>query len=228
MKNTSKPDHNKRFNLYIRKKLDSQTEVKLMSCKYCKKDAIYRCNTCGTLTCAEHTKLQTLCPPCTNKTTLNYTINKATLNKERKKIQEFVKKFWGEQEQLTFNKKFTVAKLPAYVAKYRNTIIGFISFAEVNDAIIIVALGILPKYQNAGIGKSLIKKVETEDKKLGKKKLLVSTSNDDLPALAFYQSLGFQIYEVKPNIIAQKHGSVLKGINGLPIRDELRLQKILK
>ena len=97
-----------------------------------------------------------------------------------------------------------------------------------DDAIIIVALGILPKYQNAGVGKSLIEKVETEAKRLGKKKLLVSTSNDDLPALAFYQSLGFQIYEVKPNVVAEKHGMVLKGIGGLPVRDELRLQKLLQ
>jgi len=199
-----------------------------MSCKYCENDAIYRCNVCGTLTCTEHTKLQTLCPTCTKKTTLNYSINKATLNKEKKKIQQFVKQFWGEQEQLTFNKKFTVAQLPAYVAKSGKAIIGFISFAETKDTIIIVALSVLPKYQNAGIGKSLTKKVETEAKRLRKKKLLVSTSNDDLPALAFYQHLGFQIYEVKPNIIAKKHGSVLKGISRLPIRDELRLQKNLK
>jgi len=100
--------------------------------------------------------------------------------------------------------------------------------AEVDDAIVIVALGILPKYQNAGVGKSLIEKVEAEAKTLGKKKLLVSTSNDDLPALAFYQSLGFQIYEVKPNVIPEKHGMVLKRIGGLPVRDELRLQKLLQ
>jgi ribosomal protein S18 acetylase RimI-like enzyme len=139
-----------------------------------------------------------------------------------------VKQFWGEKEQLTFDRKFTVAQLSAYVAKSGNDIIGFISFTKLHDAIIIVALGILPKYQNAGIGKSLVKKVETEAKKLRKKKLLVSTSNDDLPALAFYQHLGFQIYEAKPNVVAEKHGAVLKGIGGLPIRDELRLQKLLQ
>jgi ribosomal protein S18 acetylase RimI-like enzyme len=199
-----------------------------MSCEYCKKDAIYRCNICGTLTCGEHTKLQTLCPSCTKKATLNCTVNKVTLGKERKKIREFVTQFWGEEEQLTFDRKFTVAKLPAYVAKSGSDVIGFISFAEVGDAVIIVALGILPKYQNVGVGKSLTEKVEAEAKRLGKKKLLVSTSNDDLPALAFYQHVGFQIYEVKPNVIAEKHGKVLKGIGGLPIRDELRLQKTLR
>ena len=145
-----------------------------------------------------------------------------------KKIREIVQRFWGEEEQLTFDRKFIVTELPTYLEKSGNDIIGFVSFAEVDDAITIVALGILPKYQNAGVGKSLIEKVEAETKRLGKKKLLVSTSNDDLPALAFYQFLGFQIYEVKPNVIAEKHGMVLKGIGGLPIRDELRLQKLLQ
>ena len=199
-----------------------------MSCEYCAKDALYRCSICERLICGEHAKLRTICTSCMKKTILNYSIDKVTLDRERKKIREFVKRFWGEEEQLTFDRKFIAAELPAYLAKSGSDVIGFVSFAELRDAIIIVALGILPQYQNAGVGKSLIEKVEAETRKLGKKKLLVSTSNDDLPALAFYQSLGFQIYEVKPDVIAEKHGMVLKGIGGLPIRDELRLQKLLQ
>jgi ribosomal protein S18 acetylase RimI-like enzyme len=199
-----------------------------MICEYCGKDAVYRCSVCGRLVCGEHAKLRIICTSCTKKTTLNYTIDKVTSAKENKRIQEIVQHFLGEPEQLTFDRKFVVAELPAYLAKSGGDVIGFVSFAELRDAIIIVALGTLPQYQNAGVGKSLIEKVEGETKRFGKKKLLVSTSNDDLPALAFYQSLGFQIYEVKPNVIAEKHGMVLKGIGELPIRDELRLQKLLQ
>jgi ribosomal protein S18 acetylase RimI-like enzyme len=199
-----------------------------MSCKYCGKNAIYKCSECGRPLCGEHAKFRILCVSCTKKNTLNHSICKATQDKEREKIQEFVKRFWGEEEQLTFDRNYIVAELPAYLAKSGSDIIGFVSFTELFDAIVIVALGVLPQYQNAGAGKSLIEKVEAEARRLGKKKLLVSTSNDDLPALAFYQSLGFQIYEVKPNVIAEKHGMVLKGIGGLPVRDELRLQKPFK
>ena len=203
--------------------------VNFMNCEYCGKDAVYRCSICEKLMCGEHAKLRTVCTSCIKKTILNCTIDKVTLDKERKKIREIVQRFWGEEEQLTFDRKFIVTELPTYVAKKSgNNIIGFVSFAEMRNAIVIVALGILPQYQNAGVGKSLIEKVEAETRRLGKKKLLVSTSNDDLPALAFYQFLGFQIYEVKPNVIAEKHGMVLKGIGGLPIRDELRLQKLLQ
>jgi len=198
-----------------------------MSCEYCGKDALYKCSVCGRLTCGEHVKLRTVCPSCAKKSNFEYAINKVAFNEEREKIREFVQRFWGEQEQLTFDRKFMVAELPTYVAKEENNIIGFISFAEANDVVIIVALGMLPQYQSAGVGRSLIEKVEGEAKRTSKKRLLVSTSNDDLPALAFYQSLGFQIYEVKPNVIAEKHGEILEGIGGLPVRDELRLQKIL-
>ncbi len=198
-----------------------------MNCEYCGKDAVYRCSVCGKLLCIEHMKLRTVCFSSLKKIALEYTIYRATLNSEREEILEFVRLFWGEQEQLTFDRKFMVAELPAYVAESENTMIGFISFAEVKDDIIVVVLGVLPSYQSSGVGRNLIGKVEDEAKKMMKKRLLVSASNDDLPALAFYQSLGFQIYDVKPNVIAEKHGEILDGICGLPVRDELRLQKIL-
>lgn len=177
--------------------------------------------------CIEHARLWTVCPSCITRGALEYVIDAVTSNNERKKVREFVQRFWGEQEQLTFDRKFMVAELPAYIARFGHDTIAFISFVEIDDAIVIVALGVLPLYQSSGVGASLVEKVEGEARRMRKKTLLVSTSNDDLPALAFYQSFGFQIYEVKPNVIAEKHGEVLKGIGGLPVRDELRLKKIL-
>lgn len=198
-----------------------------MKCDYCGEDSIYKCSMCARITCAKHTRLRPVCPSCTKKNTIRFRIAKAVSERETKKIRELVKAFWGEEEQLTFDKKFVAAKLPVYVARVDKDIAGFVSFADEDEAIIVVALGILPEYQNAGVGRSLIARVETKAKRLRKKRMLVSTSNDDLPALAFYQSIGFQIYEVKPDAIAEKHGEILEGIGGLPIRDELRLRKTL-
>ncbi|HVP27029.1 MAG TPA: GNAT family N-acetyltransferase [Candidatus Bathyarchaeia archaeon] len=197
-----------------------------MKCSCCEKDAVYKCNVCGKLVCSEHTRLRTICPSCSKTNTLRFSIGKITPD-EKAKIRELVKCFWGEEEQLTFDRKFMVSELPAYTAKIGKEIAGFASFTEIDDALIILALGVPPQFQNASIGRRLIEQVEKEARKLKKKRLLVSTSNDDLPALAFYQLLGFQIYEVKPNVIAEKHGEIHEGIGGLPIRDEIRLRKIL-
>lgn len=196
-----------------------------MTCHQCAKEALYKCSVCGQPLCGEHSQLRTVCLPCCKKSEINYGIEKTT-EKEKARIRGFVKRFWGEEEQLTFDRKFLVTELPGYVAKVEEKIAGFISFAAVKDATIIVALAVLPEYQACGIAKHLVSKVQKEAAISGKK-LLVSTSNDDLPALGFYQSQGFQIYEVKPNAIAEKHGRVLKGIGNLPIRDELRMRKEL-
>jgi ribosomal protein S18 acetylase RimI-like enzyme len=201
---------------------------KLMSCDCCRNNAVYRCSVCGRALCAEHAKLQTVCPSCIKKNSQRYTIDNALPAKDKEKVREFVRRFWGEQEQLAFDRRFIVSELPACVARKGKEIVGFISFAETEDAAIIVALGVLPECQDAGVGRGLIEEVEAEARRTGKQKLLVSTSNDDLPALAFYQSLGFQIYEVKPDVIAEKHGKILRGVGGLPVRDEMRLQKILR
>ena len=197
-----------------------------MACNQCTKDAVYKCSVCGQLLCGQHTQFRTICEKCVRRERIDYTISK-TSEKEREPIRKLVRKFWGEDEQLTFDGKFTVTELPGYVAKLKSKTLGFISTADAGTVKIIVALGVLSDYQGCGIGKSLILKLQDEAVRENKKMLLVSTSNDDLPALGFYQSLGFQIYEVKPDVIAKKHGKILSGIGNLPVRDELRLRKKL-
>lgn len=205
----------------------SKTMVFNAHCEYCEKNAVYRCNVCGNLLCPNHLKLKTVCPFHGNKPEFAYTIGKVVDNEERSAIRGLVRQFWGEEEQLTFDSSFEVAELPSYTAKMDHSLVGFVSFAETSDFLTIVALGVLPSYQGGGIGAKLVGEVEKEARSQGKKEMLVSTSNDDLPALAFYQKLGFQIIEVKPNVLAEKHGTVLQGIGGLPIRDEIRLRKKL-
>ena len=195
-----------------------------MKCAQCSKDAVYKCSICQKILCPEHVRFQPVCLSCVQKTTVKYAVKKAS-SQDRGEIKRLVQLFWGEQEQLTFGTTFKVSELPAYVAKKEDKIVGFVSFAELHDDLIVVALGIIPEYQGVGVGRRLVASAEKEARRLKKKRMLVSTSNDDLPALAFYQRLGFQIYEVKPNAVAEKHGKVLKGIGNLPIRDELRLQK---
>lgn len=198
-----------------------------MKCAQCSKDAVYKCSICQKLLCPEHVRFRPVCASSVQKTKVKYAVKK-TSSQDRGEIKRLVQLFWGEQEQLTFDTTFNVSELPAYVAKKEDKIVGLVSFTELHDDFIVVALGIIPEYQGMGVGRRLVANAEKEAKRLKKKRVLVSTSNDDLPALAFYQRLGFQIYEVKPNAIAEKHGKVLKGIGNLPIRDELRLQKTVR
>jgi len=62
--------------------------------------------------------------------------------------------------------------------------------------------------------------------------MLLSTTNDNLPALYFYQRQGFRISEVLPGEIRRALREILgveepDGFGGIPVRDEVRLEKDL-
>lgn len=203
-----------------------------MNCHFCGNAAVYRCSRCGRLACTVHTKQQTVCLTCvkkeeTRREETGCVVVRATSKREKDEIRKLVTKFWGEEEQLTFDREYNVLEQHAYCAIVREKIVGFISFNEQKDNFIIVGMVVCPEHQGSGIGRCLIERVESEARRLKKKQLLVSTSNDNLSALGFYQALGFQIFGVVPDAIARKHGKIIQGANRLPLRDELRLRKIL-
>lgn len=194
----------------------------------CGKKTVFKCAICSENICPAHVRIKTICSSHVKKNHVNFTIKNAKTVDERKEIKNIVNRFWEEDEHiLSFDNKYLIEELPSIIAVIDTETIGFLSYTENGNNIIIVAFGVLPSYQYAGVGTALIKKVEEYSISLKKEKLLVATSNDDLPSLSFYQSRGFQIYEVKPNVIAEKHGAILEGIGKIPIRDEIRLQKSL-
>jgi ribosomal protein S18 acetylase RimI-like enzyme len=95
---------------------------------------------------------------------------------------------------------------------------------EAWNAIILVMLNVLPDYQGRGGGRSLLDAVREEAKGRGLARILVATTNDDLPALALYQRYGFRITELVTGRVAEEHGVDLAGFAGIPVRDEVRLE----
>jgi ribosomal protein S18 acetylase RimI-like enzyme len=168
-----------------------------------------------------------VCRNCLEPKTCEYTIHQASTD-DLEPLEELVQLFWGDPDQLMFDQIIRVTKNPAFVAKRKNSVVGFIFYSDYsNDAVLIAALGILPEYQGCGIGHVLVERVEQYAKSHEKHLLLVVTSNDNLPALAFYQQNGYQLFEVAPDVIAEKLGGVHFGVSRIPIRDELRLRKVI-
>ena len=58
----------------------------------------------------------------------------------------------------------------------------------------------------------------------GAARIIVATTNDDLPALGLYQRLGFTITEVRVGKLLEHHGGVESGFAGIPVRDEIRME----
>lgn len=193
-----------------------------MRCKFCERPAWYRCARTGASLCPVHARLQVVASP-PARTPVTFEV-RAAKGEDHALLKQMAIDFWGETEMECFDGEYDAAELPSLGAYVQDELAGFLSYAVEGDALHIVMLNVLPEYQGAGMGEELVKAAAEEAEAMGLSRLIVATSNDNLPALEFYQRLGFVVGEVVPGRILEHHGGVEAGFAGIPVRDEVRLQ----
>lgn len=148
-------------------------------------------------------------------------------DEEFEEVLEICRYFWDETEFHCFGQVFDVKQCVNILALAEGEIAGLLSYKKLDDTQIVVVLNVYPEYQGQGIGRLLLKEAMQQARKQECSSVRVATSNDDLPALCFYQKMGFVLEELKPGLIAEHHGDELRGFAGIPIRDEIRLTRKL-
>ena len=148
-------------------------------------------------------------------------------NEDITSIRQICEYIWGETEVVCFNKEYDILKCSNILVKKGKELVGMISLAIEEEIGMIVLFNVYPKFQGLGIGKKLLDRAYEWFHHHRVSEVRVATSNDDLPALYVYQRSGFQIYEIVPGVIQAHHGDLISGFAGLPVRDELRLRKLL-
>lgn len=95
---------------------------------------------------------------------------------------------------------------------------------------LVLDLSIWPRYQGAGLASQLLALFEERLRGQGIKEAILTTTNDNLPGLAFYFSHGFLIERVLPGEVARHHADSAEddtGFAGVQVRDEIQLVKRL-
>ena len=105
---------------------------------------------------------------------------------------------------------------------------GALAYRLIDGGLHVVALATDPMWQRSGVGGYLMAEVELMARRLRLPRVIASATNDNLPALYFYQRRGYYVTEWIPGGVA-KHarGASLVGFSGIPIRDEVRLEKMI-
>ena len=85
--------------------------------------------------------------------------------------------------------------------------------------------------EGIGVGSALVSTLEDAARAAGCRRLWLITTNDNLEALRFYQRRGFVLAALHPGAIEAsrrlKPVIPLVGHDGIPIRDELELERLL-
>jgi GNAT superfamily N-acetyltransferase len=143
-------------------------------------------------------------------------------------IEKMLGERWGGVRVIVHNEIFDAHLLPALVAGEMEGLATFrvqqanqIKFAELVTLDAVTA--------NQGIGTALIEALISKLRGEMVTFLSATTTNDNLNALRFYQRRGFRITEVRPGAADKarciKPSIPLVGEYGIPIRDEIELQR---
>ncbi len=121
-------------------------------------------------------------------------------------------------------------RLPGFVAEIEGQNVGVLTW-NVNEYMLeIVTLNVL--HPRKGIGRSLVNAVIDEAESLKCSRVWVITTNDNNQAVKFYQALGFEVKTIHKDAVIEsrklKPEIPLVGVDGIPITDEIELEKILR
>ncbi len=106
---------------------------------------------------------------------------------------------------------------------------GLATYALGEDGCELVTIDSL--VEGRGVGTSLLEAVAEAARRAGCRRVWLVTTNDNLPALRFYQRRGFVLTALHRDAVAKSRDLKPEiprfGNDGIPIRDELELERAL-
>lgn len=192
------------------------------------KPTVLRCSRCGRFVDWEDARLQIVCG-CRAYVKLPPVIIREGEERDRPGITALFERDFGYTNIVSFGEEVVLAGAPALVAWMKGELAGALAYRLRPDTLLILALATDPMWQRSGVGGHLVAESEALARGRGLGSLRVSTTNDNLPALYFYQRRGFVVTEVVPGgLLGHIKGTAAVGFGGIPLRDEIRMERRLE
>lgn len=157
-----------------------------------------------------------------------FTVRELTPN-DKHWVQDVLRKYWASLIQVTRGRAIQADELPGFAAMRNGEEVGLVTYDVQGDECEIVTHNSLAGH--GGIGSCLLAAVRTKARELGCKRLWLITTNDNTPAMRFYQRRDFDMVAVHRNAIqeARKLKAVIPdtGLDGIPIRHEIEMEYVL-
>ncbi|ELY4572411.1 GNAT family N-acetyltransferase, partial [Cronobacter sakazakii] len=142
---------------------------------------------------------------------------------KRPDLRSIILEHCGGDSMVVHGEEYILYSLPISVCSRDGEVVGFCIFKEYERYIEIVALNALKLRK--GIGCMLINEVRRYAESQGKFQIRLTTTNENLAAIAFYEKMGFTLYAVDKDAVTRarllKPSIPLVSERGIPIKDEL-------
>lgn len=147
---------------------------------------------------------------------------------DNERVAQWTTARWGAEIVVAHGQVYTPSRLPGFAALQANEWVGLVTYNIAGQACEIVTLDSLRP--NTGIGSALIEAVSRAALQNNCRRLWLITTNDNLNALRFYQKRGFSLVKIHRGAVDQARQVKpipLLGEDGIPIHDEIELEKVL-
>jgi len=149
---------------------------------------------------------------------------------DHRELAALAREHWGAEQVVSRGRVHEVCALDGFVARTPHDGIGFAIYRRDGREAELVLLHAVPA--GCGIGTALVEALIAHLATAGVARLWLITTNDNLDALRFYQRRGFALVTVHRQALdrsrALKPSIPLTGLFGIPLRDELELERMLQ
>lgn len=141
-------------------------------------------------------------------------------------IRTTLRRRWGESLMM-FGRQWRLGDYQALaIIDTAGDIIGFATYATMKTTLL--ALTIDSFTTSPGVGKMLLAEISAIGRQQGLRALRVLTTNDNTPALRYFQMRGFRMVALYPGAIAVYRAITPTlpetGVDGIPVRDAIELE----
>jgi GNAT superfamily N-acetyltransferase len=142
-------------------------------------------------------------------------------------LEAFLTRMWHADFVVAHGEQIRPIDLPGFVALDDGRIVGHAGYRVAGDSCELVAIAADPRH--GGIGSILLESVVTAARDASCSRIWLTTTNDNLDALRFYQRRGFTLSALRVGVVVEARRTLkpdlpATGAYGIPMRDELDLQ----
>jgi ribosomal protein S18 acetylase RimI-like enzyme len=155
---------------------------------------------------------------------------RAVQDSDREAVAEFIERHWHSRMVMSHGEAYYPHECDGFIEWRGGEIVGLLTYRYAGDYMELLTLN--STLEGQGIGSALMLMAIAATREHGKAGLCLTTTNDNLRAVQFYQRLGFRI--VRVNVGAVDEARKIKpqipevGQTGIPIHDELVLELRIK
>jgi GNAT superfamily N-acetyltransferase len=146
---------------------------------------------------------------------------------DRPMLSWLIAELWGSEVVAVHGSALRPGDMAGFIAERSRRLAGLLTYQVVDDVLEIVTLNAIER--RSGVGTLLIEASVGKARRFGCREIRLTTTNDNVDALRFYQRRGFRLVELRPGAVdksRERRPQIPKvGDYGIPLHDEIDLTR---